>query len=143
METRSAGIRRMRISQALGHGRMPMVRYLRSGCSGLPTSLVQDPAASLGRPPVCALTTPPIDKRKMKQGETAMDVTLPADLRAQVDQELASGHYQSPDDLIGQAVRQFLAERQRGERRLGALRRIGQAVDQAGLYERVSIPGRE
>ncbi|MGO9094293.1 MAG: hypothetical protein ACLQGV_03645 [Bryobacteraceae bacterium] len=77
----------------------------------------------------------------MKQGETAMDVTLPADLRAQVDQELARGHFLSPDDLIGQAVRQFLAERQRGERRLGALRRIGEAVDQAGLYERVSIPG--
>jgi Arc/MetJ-type ribon-helix-helix transcriptional regulator len=109
----------------------------------LPTSLVQDPAAFLDRHPGCALTTRSIDKRKMKQGETAMDVTLPADLRAQVDQELASGHYQSPDDLIGQAVRQFLAERQRGERRLGALRRIGQAVDQAGLYERVSIPGQE
>ena len=92
---------------------------------------------------VYALTTPSINKRKMKQGKTAMDVTLPADLRAQVDQELASGHYQSPDDLILQAARHFLDERQRGQRRLDALRRIGQAVDQAGLYERVLIPGRE
>jgi Arc/MetJ-type ribon-helix-helix transcriptional regulator len=79
----------------------------------------------------------------MKQGETAMDVTLPADLRAQVDQELASGRYQSRDELIEQAVRHFLDERQRGQQRLDALRRIGQAVDRAGLYERVLIPSQE
>ena len=72
-----------------------------------------------------------------------MDVTLPADLRRQVEQELASGRYGTPDELIEQAVRQFLDERQRAHRRLDALRRIGQAVDDAGLYERVSIPGRE
>ncbi len=70
-----------------------------------------------------------------------MDVTLPADLRAQVEQELASGHYQSPGELIEQAVRHFLDERQRWQRRLDALQRVGQAVDQAGLYERVLIPG--
>jgi len=79
----------------------------------------------------------------MKQGEAVMDVTLSADLRAQVDQELASGHYQGTDDLIGQAIRHFLDERQRGQRRLDALRRIGQAVDQAGLYERVLIPDQQ
>jgi Arc/MetJ-type ribon-helix-helix transcriptional regulator len=72
-----------------------------------------------------------------------MDVTLPADLRRQVEQELASGRYQSPDDLFEQAVRHFLDERQRAQRRLDALRRIGRAVDEAGLYERVSIPGQE
>jgi Arc/MetJ-type ribon-helix-helix transcriptional regulator len=72
-----------------------------------------------------------------------MDVTLPANLRKQVEQELAMGHYQSPDELIEQAVRHFLDERQRGQRRLDALRRIGQAVDQAGLYERVMVPGQE
>ncbi len=44
-----------------------------------------------------------------------MHVTLPADLSRQVEQELVSGG-------------------------LDALRRIGQAVDQAGLYERVLIP---
>ena len=72
-----------------------------------------------------------------------MDVTLPADLKKQVEQELASGRFQSPDELIERSVRHFLDERQRGERRLKALRRIGHLVDQAGLYERVLVPGRE
>jgi Arc/MetJ-type ribon-helix-helix transcriptional regulator len=72
-----------------------------------------------------------------------MEVTLPADLSKQVEQELASGRYQSCDELIEQAVRHFLDERQRGQRRLDALRRIGQAVDQAGLYERVLLPGQQ
>jgi Arc/MetJ-type ribon-helix-helix transcriptional regulator len=100
-------------------------------------------AASFDRHPRYALTTPSINKRKMKQGKTAMDVTLPADLRTQVDQELASGHYRSRDELIEQAVRHFFEERQRGQQRLDALRRIGQAVDQAGLYERVLIPDQQ
>ena len=69
-----------------------------------------------------------------------MEVMLPADLRKQVEQELASGRYKSRDELIELAVRHFLDERQRGQRRLDALRRIGQAVDEAGLYERVLIP---
>lgn len=69
-----------------------------------------------------------------------MNVTLSPDLSEQVEQELASGRYQRPDELVEQALRQFLGERQRGQRRLDALRRIGQAVDHAGLYERVLIP---
>jgi Arc/MetJ-type ribon-helix-helix transcriptional regulator len=69
-----------------------------------------------------------------------MEVTLPADVTKQVEQELASSRYQSRDELIEQAVRHFLNERQRGQRRLDALRRIGEAVDQAGHYERVLIP---
>jgi Arc/MetJ-type ribon-helix-helix transcriptional regulator len=73
----------------------------------------------------------------------AMDVTLPADLSKQVEQELANGHYRSRDELIEQAVRRFLDESQRGRQRLDALRRIGNAVDQAGLYERVLIPSQE
>jgi Arc/MetJ-type ribon-helix-helix transcriptional regulator len=72
-----------------------------------------------------------------------MDVTLPADLKGQIEQELASGRYHSSDDLIEQAVRHFLDERQRAQRRLDALRSIGRAVDEAGLYERVLIPGQE
>jgi Arc/MetJ-type ribon-helix-helix transcriptional regulator len=72
-----------------------------------------------------------------------MDVTLPADLTKQVEQELASGRYRSSNELIEQAVRQFFDERQRGQQRLDALRRIGQEVDQAGLYERVLIPSPE
>ncbi len=72
-----------------------------------------------------------------------MDVKLPADLRNQVEQELASGHYRSRDELIEHAVRQFFDERQRSRQRLDALRRIGQAVDHAGLYERVLLPSQE
>jgi Arc/MetJ-type ribon-helix-helix transcriptional regulator len=70
-----------------------------------------------------------------------MDVTLSADLREQVEQEVASGRYRSRDELIEQAVRRFLDELQRGQRRLDAMRRIGQSVDQAGLYERTLVPG--
>ncbi|MFY9725311.1 MAG: hypothetical protein WB579_23415 [Bryobacteraceae bacterium] len=72
-----------------------------------------------------------------------MDVALPADVNRQVEQELASGLYQGPNELFEQAVRQFLDERQRAQRRVDSLRRIGRAVDQAGLRERVSIPIRE
>jgi Arc/MetJ-type ribon-helix-helix transcriptional regulator len=64
-------------------------------------------------------------------------------LTKQVEQELASGRYRSRDELIEQAVRHFFDERQRGQQRLDALRRIGQAVDQAGLYERVLMPSQE
>ena len=72
-----------------------------------------------------------------------MDITLPADLTKQVEQELASGRYRSSDERIEEAVRYFLDDTQRGQRRLDALRRVGQAVDHAGLYERVLVPGRE
>lgn len=72
-----------------------------------------------------------------------MDVTLPADLTKQVERELANGNYRSRDELIEQAVRHLFDERQRGQQRLDALRRIGQAVDQAGFYERVLIPSQE
>jgi len=74
---------------------------------------------------------------------TRMDVTLPADLTKQVERELAVGHYRSLDELIEQAIRHLFDERQGGQQRLDGLRRIGRAVDQAGLYEGVSIPGRE
>ena len=47
-----------------------------------------------------------------------MDIALSADLRQQVERELASGRYQSPDELSEQAVRYFLEDRQRGQRRL-------------------------
>lgn len=69
-----------------------------------------------------------------------MEITLSGELRKQVEQELASGRYESRDELIEQAIRYFLDDRQRGERRLNALRRIGDAVDQGGFYERVLVP---
>jgi Arc/MetJ-type ribon-helix-helix transcriptional regulator len=64
-----------------------------------------------------------------------MDVSLPADLRSQVEQELASGRYANSDQLITDAMRQFFDERNRDRQRHDSLRRIGQAVDDAGLYE--------
>ena len=67
-----------------------------------------------------------------------MDITLPA-----VEQELAGGRCCSSDELIEQAVRSFVDDQLRSHRRLDAIRRIGQAVDQAGLYERVLVPGQE
>lgn len=57
-----------------------------------------------------------------------MDVTLPADLRKQVEQELASDRYHSSDELLEQAVRSLLDDQQRSHRRLDVLRRIGQAT---------------
>ena len=72
-----------------------------------------------------------------------MDVTLPADLTQQVQRELASGKYESQAKFIEQAVRYFLNDLRRGERRLDSLRRIGQAVDDAGLYERTLLPDQE
>jgi Arc/MetJ-type ribon-helix-helix transcriptional regulator len=72
-----------------------------------------------------------------------MNISLPPDLTRQVENELASGHYRNTNQLIEEAVRFFLTERERGQRRLDSLRRIGQAVDEAGLYEKVLVPGRE
>jgi Arc/MetJ-type ribon-helix-helix transcriptional regulator len=90
-----------------------------------------------------AMQLPGIAKGYNGSRRRAMEVTLPAALRKRLEQELASGQFHSPDELIEQAVRQFFEERERGQRRLDALRRIGEAVDQAGLYERVPVPGQE
>jgi Arc/MetJ-type ribon-helix-helix transcriptional regulator len=69
-----------------------------------------------------------------------MDVRLPSDLNRQVAQEIASGRYSSSEQLIEEAVRRFFDDRQREERRLATLRRLAQAVDDAGLYERAFTP---
>lgn len=69
-----------------------------------------------------------------------MDVSLPAELTRRLQQEVADGHYPSADALIEQAVRRFFEEQGRGADRLEALCRIGNAVDQASLYERVLLP---
>lgn len=69
-----------------------------------------------------------------------MLITLPDELKDQVQRELSSGRFQNLDELVEQAVREFLRDRQRGERRLAALRRIGQSVDEAGCYDRSYIP---
>ncbi len=72
-----------------------------------------------------------------------MNVTLPADLKEQVEQELASGRYRSEEELFEHAVRSLLDEQRRSDRRLAALRRIGNAVDQAGLYGQILVPPQE
>jgi putative addiction module CopG family antidote len=68
-----------------------------------------------------------------------MEVNLPADLTQQFQTEVAAGRYPSASTLIEQALRR-LTEQQRGTERLEALRRIGQAVDDAGLYGRFFLP---
>jgi Arc/MetJ-type ribon-helix-helix transcriptional regulator len=72
-----------------------------------------------------------------------MDVRLSEDLRSRVEQELASRRYRDSDEFIEEAVRFFLEDRQLGQRRRDALRRIGRAVDEAGLYEKVLVPSQE
>ena len=75
------------------------------------------------------------------QEEVVMEVTLPVDLRTQVEQELAAGRFRDTDELFERAIRRFLEDERRASRRLESLRSIGAAVDQAGLYERVFVPG--
>lgn len=72
-----------------------------------------------------------------------MEVRLPEDLTMQIQQELAAGDYSGMDDLLERALRRFLDERQTGQQRREALRRIAQSVDEAGLYEKVPTPGLE
>jgi len=72
-----------------------------------------------------------------------MDVTLPEDLRERAGQEFAGGRYQVRNEPIAQTARHFLEDSNRGQGQLDALRRIGQAVDKADLYERVLVPGRD
>jgi len=69
-----------------------------------------------------------------------MDVNLPADLAAKLQQHLTTGRFPDANALIEQAVRRFLDEEQRSDDRLEALRRVAQAVDDAGLYERILVP---
>jgi Arc/MetJ-type ribon-helix-helix transcriptional regulator len=69
-----------------------------------------------------------------------MNISLSADLTKELQQEIEAGGFQNPTELIEQAVRQFLESRHRGQRRMAALKRIGQAVDQAGFYDSVLLP---
>lgn len=69
-----------------------------------------------------------------------MEINLPADLAQRLRTEVAAGRYPSASKLIEQALRRFLSEQQRCTERLEALRRAGQAVDDAHLYERVVLP---
>lgn len=70
-----------------------------------------------------------------------MTITLSAELSQQVERELVSGRFPSSGALVERAVQQFLDDGLRSQRRLESLRRIGDAVDRAGCYERAFVPG--
>ena len=72
-----------------------------------------------------------------------MDVNLSPEIENRVKDELAAGQYPDLNQFVETAVQYFLDQRQRSQQRLQALRRIGQAVDAAGLYERVLVPSQE
>jgi Arc/MetJ-type ribon-helix-helix transcriptional regulator len=73
----------------------------------------------------------------------AMNVNLSPEIEKRVNDELAAGQFQDMNQFVETAVQYFLDQRQRSQHRLDALRRIGQAVDDAGLYERVLMPSPE
>jgi Arc/MetJ-type ribon-helix-helix transcriptional regulator len=72
-----------------------------------------------------------------------VQVGLPADLTNRVQSELANGRFRNAEELVEEALRRFLDDEQRGRRRLDALRQLGQAVDDAGLYDRTVLPDPE
>ena len=72
-----------------------------------------------------------------------MDVNLSPEIDNRVKDEMSAGQYRDLNQFVETAVQYFLDQRQRSQQRLQALRRIGQAVDAAGLYERVLVPSQE
>jgi len=72
-----------------------------------------------------------------------MNLDLSPEIEKRVEDELAAGQYRDMSQLVETAVQYFLDQRLHGQRRLRALRRIGQAVDDAGLYERTFVPSQE
>jgi Arc/MetJ-type ribon-helix-helix transcriptional regulator len=68
-----------------------------------------------------------------------MEIQLPPELVELVEREVSSGRFPSADHLIAQALRDFFEERERENSRREALRRIGDAVDRAGLYDKVLL----
>jgi Arc/MetJ-type ribon-helix-helix transcriptional regulator len=72
-----------------------------------------------------------------------MDVNLSPEVENRVKDELAAGQYRDLNQFVETAVQHFLDQRQRSQQRLQALRRIGQAVDADGFYERALVPSRE
>lgn len=72
-----------------------------------------------------------------------MNVNLSDEIEKRVKDELAAGQYRDMNQFVETAVEYFLDQRQHSQRRLDALRRIGQVVDDAGLYERMLVPTRE
>jgi Arc/MetJ-type ribon-helix-helix transcriptional regulator len=72
-----------------------------------------------------------------------MDVNLSPEIENRVKDQLAAGQYRDLNQFVETAVQYFLDQHRRSQQRLRALRRIGQGVDAAGLYECVLVPSRE
>jgi Arc/MetJ-type ribon-helix-helix transcriptional regulator len=72
-----------------------------------------------------------------------MNVNLSPEIEKRVKDELPAGQFQDMNQFVETAIQFFLDQHQRSQHRLDALRRIGQAVDDAGLYERVLVPSPE
>ena len=72
-----------------------------------------------------------------------MNMILSPDIEERIESEVSAGRYPDRNQLIEDALRHFLDRLQRDENRAQALRRVAQAVDDAGLYERVLLPDRE
>jgi Arc/MetJ-type ribon-helix-helix transcriptional regulator len=72
-----------------------------------------------------------------------MNVNLSPEIARRVEGELAAGQYRDANQFFDTAVQYFLDQNERNRERLQALRRVGQAVDDAGLYDRVLVPGQE
>lgn len=70
-------------------------------------------------------------------------MNLSPEVERRVEGELAGGQYRDVNQFFDTAVRYFLDQNERNRERLQALRRVGQAVDDAGLYERVLVPSQE
>jgi Arc/MetJ-type ribon-helix-helix transcriptional regulator len=72
-----------------------------------------------------------------------MNVNLSPEIEKRVKDELTAGQYRDMNQFVETAVQYFLDQRESSERRLNALRRIGQAVDDSGLYELALAPSQE
>ena len=70
-------------------------------------------------------------------------MNLSPEVERRVEGELAGGQYRDVNQFFDTAGRYFLDQNERNRERLQALRRVGQAVDDAGLYERVLVPSQE
>jgi Arc/MetJ-type ribon-helix-helix transcriptional regulator len=62
-----------------------------------------------------------------------MNVILSPTIEERIEKEVSAGRYHDRNQLIEDALRDFLDRRQRGESRVQALRRVPQAVDDAGF----------
>jgi Arc/MetJ-type ribon-helix-helix transcriptional regulator len=65
-----------------------------------------------------------------------MNVNLSPEIARRVEGELAAGQYRDANQFVDTAVQFYLDRNERNRQRTQALRRVGQAVDDAGLYER-------